>query len=91
MEATGCRAEPATVYGDEAVVFEIEAPSATQVDVELLPPSGPALAKALTAAPGKWQPPTVPSGDFTLKLGSGQVSCIVTVNRELSRASQTKR
>jgi len=91
VEPTGCHAEPATVYGDEAVVFDIAAPSETQVDVELLDSSGHDVAKASLAAPGKFRPPSVPSGDFTLRVGSGNVRCIVTVNRELPRASQAKR
>jgi hypothetical protein len=88
---TGCRAQPATVYGAEPVVFEIQAPSSTRAEVELSDPSGRSVARDEVTAPGPWRPAQVPSGDFVLKVGPQRFSCQVTVNRELSRASQTQR
>lgn len=84
---TGCRAAPSTVYGDEPVVFEIEAASPTRVTVELLEAGGGRILRETVAVPGSFRPPQVPSGDFVLALGTASISCGVTVNRELSRAS----
>jgi hypothetical protein len=89
--ATGCRAEPSTVYGAEPVVFAIDAASPTQVDVELLDASGRSVARDTVPAPGTYRPLALPSGDFELGLGEAPLRCHVTVNRELSRASQAKR
>jgi hypothetical protein len=89
--ATGCRAQPGTIYGDEPVAFDIQAPSSTRADVELFDASGRSLLRDSVMAPGQWRPTPVPSGDFSLKLAKANVSCQVTVNRELSRASQTAR
>ncbi len=85
---TACRAEPSTVYGDEAVTFTLEATSPGPVEVELVDQRRQIVVRALTAAPGEWQPPDLPSGDFSLRSGSNHAACWVTVNRELSRASQ---
>jgi hypothetical protein len=89
--ATGCRATPATVYGDEPVVFEIQAPSPGQADVELLDARGGSVQRGSVKVPGEWRPELVESGDFALQAGRERVTCRVTVNRELSRASQTMR
>lgn len=43
------------------------------------------------AVPGRLRLDDVPSGDFTLRVGREQVSCAVTVNRELSRESSPPR
>jgi hypothetical protein len=79
------------VYGDEPVVFEIAgAPSAAvePAPLELVDERGHTLAKATLSVPGQWRPPGVPSGDFTLSVGLDRTRCTVTVNRELSRATQ---
>jgi hypothetical protein len=89
--ATGCRAEPSTVYGADPVVFAIDAASPTQVDVELRDASGRSVARDTVPAPGTYRPLELPSGDFVLGLGEVPVRCRVTVNRELSRATQAKR
>jgi hypothetical protein len=87
--ASGCRASPSTVYGDEPVVFEIEgSPPGVPIDVQLVDQRGHTFAKGQLELPGQWRPLSVLSGDFTLSVGSNRVSCTVTVNRELSRASQ---
>lgn len=86
-----CRAEPSTVYGDEPVVFILQASSSTRVGAELVDESGARIAEESLSAPGEWRPEALPSGDFTLRLGEAGAGCPVTVNRELSRASQTKR
>jgi hypothetical protein len=88
---SGCRATPATVYGDEPVVFAIQAPSPGQADVELLDEDGASLQRGSVTVPGEWRPELVQSGDFDLRAGADRVTCRVTVNRELSRASQTTR
>jgi hypothetical protein len=85
---SACHAAPATVYGDEAVVFEIAAASPAPAAVELLDQQGRTLVQGQVAVPGQWRPPGLPSGDFQLQAGSNRVSCSVTVNRELSRGSQ---
>jgi hypothetical protein len=90
--ATDCRATPSTVYGDEPVVFDIEGPGdAAPAALELLDQGRHALARETVSVPGSWRPADVPSGDFTLQVGSAHVSCQVTVNRELSRATETRR
>jgi hypothetical protein len=91
VEATSCRAEPGTVYGDEPVAFTVEAPSATVVEGELFEASGRSLGRETLPAPGTWRPAQLPSGDFTLQLAGGTLRCSVTVNRELPRATQAKR
>lgn len=88
---SGCTATPATVYGDEPVVFDIQAPSRARSRVQLLDANGRSLVSESVSVPGRWQPAQVPSGDFALELGPDRVGCRVTVNRELARASQTPR
>jgi len=84
--ASGCRAAPSTIYGDEPVVFDIEGAASTlPVDVELVDVRGQSLAKASAKVPGNFCPNAVPSGDYRLQVGSNGVSCSVTVNRELAR------
>ncbi len=71
-------------------MFEIEGPSdAAPAEVELLDQARRALVWETVAVPGAWRPADVPSGDFTLQVGSNHVSCAITVNRELSRATET--
>jgi hypothetical protein len=82
---TGCRAQPSTVYGSEAVTFVLDASSAGPLDVELFDQRGRRVARELTTAPGAWQPRDLPSGDFSLRFGTNHAACWVTVNRELSR------
>ena len=91
VQATGCRAEPSTVYGDEPVLFAVDAPGPTHVAVELLDAAGRRIAASTVPAPGTFRPEPLPSGDFVLQLGAASLQCSVTVNRELSRASQAKR
>jgi hypothetical protein len=80
------------VYGDEAVVFDLDAATAAApAEVELFDQRGHALAKAQLALPGQWRPASLPSGDFRLQAGANRVSCWVTVNRELPRGSQAAR
>jgi len=95
--ATRCSAKPATVYGQEDVVFHVdgEGPPAATVDVELRDEHERTISKAALAVPGELRLPQVPSGDFVLLVGfdggsspvSREIRCAVTVNRELSRAS----
>jgi hypothetical protein len=83
-------AEPATVYGQEEVVFRIEgegSPNAS-VDTELRDERQRTISKGSVTVPGQLRPPSLPSGDFVLIVGPNRISCAVTVNRELSRASQ---
>lgn len=72
-------------------MFAVEAPSALRVEVELRDAGGKSVERASLAAPGSFQPANVPSGDFELVVASAGVSCKVTVNRELARATQAKR
>jgi hypothetical protein len=89
---TGCHAQPSTVYGGEPVVFAIEGPvSSGQVAVELLDRQGQSVSRSLTNVPAEWRPVAVPSGDFELQVGQKRATCKVTVNRELSRGSETPR
>lgn len=91
VQATGCRAEPSTVYGDEPVVFVVDAESPTHVAVELLDASGQRVTADTLPAPGSFRPSQLPSGDYVLQLDKASLQCRVTVNRELSRASQAQR
>jgi hypothetical protein len=85
---SGCRASPSTVYGDEPVVFEIEGvPPKASVELELVDQQGHMLGKGQLELSGQWRPPRLPSGDFTLSVGPNRMTCTVTVNRELSRAT----
>jgi hypothetical protein len=87
-----CRATPSTIYGDETVVFDIEASAApASAEVELFDQQGNSLATARVAVPGQWRPAHLASGDFRLQVGAAGVSCWVTVNRELPRGSQALR
>jgi hypothetical protein len=87
-----CRARPSTVYGDEPIVFELDGPaSEASVAVELRDAHGQKLGAASLAVPGSWQAPSVPSGDFSLRVVASDVTCWVTVNRELPRASSGAR
>lgn len=89
---TACRVQPSTVYGDEAVVLEIiGVQSAAPVQVEVRDAAGRSVARGTTAVPGTWQVPALPSGDFSLHVADASVTCLVTVNRELSRASSISR
>ena len=91
-EPDTCRAQPSTVYGDEAVSFEIQGPAATlPVAVRLVDERGRLVQESSAPLPGQWRPQALPSGDFRLQLGSNGVSCVVTVNRELSRATELAR
>jgi hypothetical protein len=88
----GCRASPSTVYGDEPLLLEIDGPkSASPVAVEARDARGQRLLGAEIAVPGSWQVPSLPSGDFSLHVVASEVTCWVTVNRELSRASSGAR
>ena len=92
--ASACHAQPSTVYGDEPVAFEIEgSPSLGLVTLQLWDEQGGAVLQDRTSVPGRWQPdiPLLKSGDFRLDAGSRGVSCWVTVNRELARASEAAR
>lgn len=89
---TACRAEPSTVYGEEPVIFRLEGEAGpnTLVGVEVWD-LRQRVAKDSVAVPGQWSVPALPSGDFTLKVDASEVSCQVTVNRELPRASPAAR
>ena len=89
---TGCHAQPSTVYGSEPVVFVIEGPVTTaEVDVELFDQRGQSVSRALTQVPSELRLTQVSSGDFQLQVGQKHATCSVTVNRELSRATETSR
>lgn len=91
-EPDACRAAPSTVYGDEAVLFELRGPAAAlPVAVRLVDERGRLVHETSAPLPGQWRPPALPSGDFRLQLGSNGASCVVTVNRELSRATELAR
>ena len=90
--ASSCRALPSTVYGDEEVVFEIQGPSsAAPVAVELRDERGRVVQQGQAPVPGQWRPAALVSGDFRLAAGPSGVFCTVTVNRELSRATEPAR
>lgn len=90
--ASGCRAEPSTVYGDEPVVFEIQGPSASgPVALELRDERGQVVQQGQAPLPGQWRPVALASGDFRLAVARSGVSCTVTVNRDLSRATERAR
>ena len=89
---TACRAKPSTVYGAEPVVFELEGPAAlTPVSVDARDAAGKVQASGSAAVPGTWHAPHLGSGDFSLHIASSSVTCLVTVNRDLSRASSNAR
>lgn len=93
VKLTGCAARPSTVYGQEEVVFQIEAEAGANalLGFELLDERGRSVSKGTMVAPGELKPPELPSGDFVLVVGDDLLRCAVTVNRELSRASQMTR
>ncbi len=79
------------MYGQEPVAFRVQAPRAAAVQVTLVDEQGRSVAQGNVAAPGRFLPPDVQSGDFTLHVSGTEVACAVTVNRELTRASQPAR
>jgi hypothetical protein len=86
VSVRACRATPSTIYGDETIVFDIDAGTPPALaNVELFDQQGRSRAKAQLEVPGQWRPAQLPSGDFRLQAGSNRVTCWVTVNRELSR------
>lgn len=87
--ATRCTATPSTVYGDEPVSFAVEGQGDAEaaLDVTLYDRAERVVARSTTRVPGQLSLPDVPSGDFVLSLGPERVSCWVTVNRELTRAT----
>jgi hypothetical protein len=89
--ATRCAARPSTVYGEEPVVFHVEAEASATVDFELRDERGRSIDKGTMRAPGPLEVPALPSGDFVLLVGDSLLRCAVTVNRELQRATQTAR
>jgi len=86
---TRCAATPSTVYGDEVVAFELEGEGAAHV--ELFNQRQQSVFRGSSPVPGRLPVPELPSGDFTLRIGQSDVSCQVTVNRELPRASSAGR
>lgn len=91
--ATRCVAEPSTVYGEEEVRFRVEGeglPGAT-VELEVRDEHERSISKGSMTLPGELRQPGLPSGDFVLIVGSNRISCAVTVNRELQRATQARR
>lgn len=84
-------ADPSTVYGREDVVFRVEGEgeAGATVHVELLDERRRLVTSSEITVPGELRPPDLPSGDFVLIVGSNLTRCAVTVNRELSRATQT--
>jgi hypothetical protein len=92
-KATRCVAEPSTVYGKEEVRFRVEGeglPDAT-AELELRDEHERTISKGSMTLPGELRQPGLPSGDFVLIVGSNRISCVVTVNRELQRASSQER
>jgi hypothetical protein len=81
-----CRADPGTVYGSEAVTFVVDGPAIQQpVVAELLDERRTLMRRVTLSVPGAFHPEGLGSGDFELRLGGA--SCVVTINRELSRGS----
>ena len=80
---------PSTIYGDEVVQFELEGEGTAQV--ELVDQRQQSVFRASTPVPGTLKIPQLASGDFTLRISQSAVSCQVTVNRELPRASSAER
>jgi hypothetical protein len=91
VEVASCRAEPSTVYGDEVVLFVIDAARPGRARAVLVNERGQKLRQERLDVPGPLRFPDLESGDFRLEVSGNGVSCAVTVNRELSRASQTAR
>lgn len=71
------------------MVFEIEAePSAAgTLELVLLDQTKTAVLRRTFSVPGQLRLDGVSSGDFWLEVGTERVSCAVTVNRELTRAT----
>jgi hypothetical protein len=88
---TRCVATPSTIYGDEVVSFELEGEGEGQARVELFDQRQQRVFRGLAAVRGRLPVPDLPSGDFTLRIDEASVSCQVTVNRELPRASSAGR
>jgi hypothetical protein len=90
---TRCFARPSTLYGDEPVVFDIEAdgPAGAVVEVELLDERQQSVLRRATPVPGHVRISDLSSGDFSLRIANSAVSCAATVNRELSRGSSSAR
>ncbi len=89
---SACRARPSTVYGDEVVTFELEGPAAeSTAAVEVRDEAGKVVARDAVKVPGTWAARELGSGDFSLHVVASNVTCIVTVNRELSRARPSPR
>jgi hypothetical protein len=85
-----CAAQPSTVYGKEDVVFVVEGEGAPDapVELELRDERDRSVSRGRVTLPGRFTPADVPSGDFVLIVGDSSLRCAVTVNRELSRATQ---
>lgn len=76
------------MYGQEPVAFELEGPGSPQpVQLELWDEHGRIVQRGQAPLPGQWRPPALESGDFRLTVPGSAVTCWVTVNRELSRAT----
>jgi hypothetical protein len=88
---TRCVAAPSTVYGDEVVTFELEAEGDGETQVELIDQRGQSVFRESAPVRGRLRLPDTPSGDFTLRIGQSGITCRVTVNRELPRASSAGR
>ncbi len=91
--ATRCVAQPSTVYGEEEVVFRVEgeADPDASAETELRDQRDRTIRKGSMTLPGELRQPGLPSGDFVLIVGTNRVTCYVTVNRELQRASSRER
>jgi hypothetical protein len=77
------------VYGDEVVTFALEGEGAAQVEV--VDQREQPVFRGGAAVPGPLSVPGLTSGDFTLRISRSDVTCHVTVNRELPRASSAGR
>ena len=69
-------------------VVEGEGTSDAALELELRDERDRSVSRGRVTLPGRWTPTDVPSGDFVLIVGDSSLRCAVTVNRELSRASQ---
>jgi hypothetical protein len=69
------------------VTFVLEADREADVALELSDQRGRTVLQTATRAPGNWHAPALESGDFSLRIGSNRGTCVVTVNRELARAT----
>jgi len=82
---------PSTVYGQEPVVFEMQGSSSAPIQIQLRDERGQMVQQDETTLPAQWRPSALGSGDFQLVVNRSAVSCWVTVNRELSRATEPGR